>query len=126
MKALISSIVVFSMVVAGIVWYEYEINLQREYIEKIVSEAEKAIFDRDLEKVKDCARKLDQRWESLQKTLMMFNDHKDINEMSQALTLFKSFSDYGDYMEMYSQLENFKLLFDYSVKSSKPTPANIL
>lgn len=126
MKALISSIIVFSLVVAGIVWYEFEINSQKEYIDKIVSDAEKAIFEKDLPKVKECAGKLDEKWKSFQNTLMMFNDHKDINEMSQALSLFKSFSEYGDYMEMYSQLKNFKLLFDYSVKSSKPTPANIL
>lgn len=126
MKAFISAILVFLLVIGGILWYEYEITLQRDYIDNVIFEAERAIFDRDLEEVKNCVEKLEKRWDKLQNTLMMFNDHKDINEMSQALTAFKAFSEYGDYMEMYNSLENFKLLFDYSAKSSKPTLANIL
>ena len=57
---------------------------------------------------------------------MMFNDHKDINEMSKALKTLTAFSEYEKYDEMYVSLENFKLLFKYAVESSKPTLANIL
>ena len=91
-----------------------------------VTKTEVAIYNEDINEAEKNIKFLTDEWDKLQNHLMMFNDHKDINEMSKALKTLTAFSEYEKYDEMYVSLENFKLLFKYAVESSKPTLANIL
>ena len=126
MKAFVGAILVFVLMIGGILWYELSINKKQDEISEIITKTETAIFNEDIKTAEKNIKILTDEWDKLQNHLMMFNDHKDINEMSKALKTLTAFSEYEKYDEMYVSLENFKLLFKYAVESSKPTLANIL
>lgn len=126
MKSFICSVLVLILVILGICYYEYSVGKYKAEIDSMIKSIEQSVYDENIDSARKDIDKLNDRWDKIKNVLMMFNDHKDLNEMSQTLRMLKAFSEFEEYDEMYSNLETFKLLFSQAVESSKPTLANIL
>ena len=125
MKAFICALCVFALLCGGIIGYEFMLTNAANEINNITNEITDAIEQENIKLITDKTNALTKRWQSIENLLMAFNDHKDINEMSQKLCELRSFSEYEDFREMKSRIDLFSHLFNYAVKSSKPTLSNI-
>ena len=125
MKAFICASVIFILLCGSIIGYEFILTKTAEEINAITSKISDAIKSEDIDAAMSETDNLTHKWQSIENLLMAFNDHKDINEMSQKLCELRSFGDYEDFREMRSRVDLFSHLFNYAIDSTKPTLSNI-
>lgn len=125
MKAFVCASAAFILLCGSIIGYEFVLTKNAAEINTITSKISDAIKSEDIDTAMSETDNLIRKWQSIENMLMAFNDHKDINEISQKLCELRSFGQYEDFREMRSRIDLFSHLFNYAVSATKPTLSNI-
>lgn len=105
MGRLITISSIMAVLIAFSCFTVYETNRVQEELGQLLDQAEICAVDEDFEKAAEVAEEIEKVWDSKQSTLLLFTNHSEIDQMTEAVAQLQSLIEYENQAEFRSEID---------------------